>query len=342
MKRRRAIVRSLVALVALALMTATAAVAAPDHATARSSGGDDFTVGFSSGNAASPFLKAISDAIDAVVEREGGSYELKDAQLDPNKQIADIDQLVAEGVDAIAFVAFDARLVGPALERAKDAGIKLIGFDYELNYDGEPPSSPVDGQVLDDRPQMAEGQAAYLDEVLNGQGEVAYIDLGLPVVPLRFSQETFAEELGQNSNLDFVGVFDNLADDIAGGRTQADAAMTQHPDLKAIVTFDDTTALGAARAVTVAGKEGEVVVVGTQLTPAGVKAIKAGTLTASWDSQPIEIGERLGNLIVAAVSGKPDSRWQKTVVAPAKFYDANNIDEWVRWKRQLAALREGD
>lgn len=338
MKKTKTYAASLVALLAL-LSGVAVANAAPDQGASHR--GNEFTVGFSTGTAANPYLKAISDATQAVVERAGGNFELRDAQLDPNKQIADIDQLVAEGVDAIAFVAFDERLVGPALERAKDAGILLFGVVYELNYDGDPPSPPVDGQVLDDRPQVAQDQADYLNEVLSGQGEVVYIDFGLPVSALRFSREAFTDDLAQYSGMDLVGVFENPTDDIAGGRTQADAALTEHQNLNAIVAYNDTTALGAVRAVEAAGKEGDVIIVGSQLQPNGVRAIRNGTLSAAADNQPVLVGKRTGKLIVAAIRGKPESQWQKTVVVPAVFYDESNIDDWVPWTEQLAAIRDG-
>lgn len=315
--------------------------ATADDAPSEAALDEDFTVGFSLATGANPYLATMSESVGAYVQNAGGDFTVVDANLDPNKQIADIDQLVAQGVDAIAFVAFDERSVGPALERAQDAGIKVFAFGFELNYDGEPPSGAVDGQVLDDRPQMAREQAAYLNERLDGGGEVAYIDFGFPVPALQFSYQAFEQDLGQYAELSLVERFENPSDDSAGGRTQADAALTAHPDLDAIVAYSDPTALGAAAAVSSAGKDGEVLVLGTQMQPEGVEAIERGALTASWDGQPVAIGERLGELILAALAGEPESEWRTTVVVEAQAYDESNVDEWLPWSEQLAALRQG-
>jgi len=325
--------------VALAIMggTAVSAAGAPRGVDA-SAKKKNFTVAFSLPTGANPFLKATSDALGAYVKHAGGQYKTTDAHLNPNQQIADIDQLVAEQVDAIALVAFDAKSVGPALRRAHDAGIKVFGVVFDINYDGAPPAAPVDGQVLDDRPQIAKDQAVYVNKRLHGKGQVAYIDFGFPVPALQFSQKAFSQDLDQYRGLDLVGTFKNPTDDTAGGRTQADDALTKYPDLNAIVAYNDTTALGAASAVSAADKTSDVVIVGAQLEPAGATAIKRGKLDASADNQPVVMGTELGKLIIAVVQGKPRSQWHKTVIVPAKFYDKSNIRDWVTWDRQIAAI----
>lgn len=336
MKTHKALVALFVAL-AIVGGTAISAAATPPGVDA-SSETQDFTVAFSLPTGTNPFLKATSDALGAYVKRAGGEYKTTDAHLNPNQQIADIDQLVAQQVDAIALVAFDARSVGPALQRAHDAGIKIFGVVFELNYDGSPPAAPVDGQVLDDRPQIAADQAAYVNEQLGGQGEVAYIDFAVPVPALQFSQQAFADEVDGYQGLDLVETFKNPTDDTAGGRTQADDALTKYPDLTAIAAYNNATSLGAAAAVAAAGKTGDVTVVGAQLEPAGATAIKRGKLAASSDSQPVVMGTKLGKLVVAAVQGKPKARWHRTVIVPAKFYDKTNIQDWVPWDEQIAAI----
>jgi ribose transport system substrate-binding protein len=331
--------RTLVAvLVALAIVGGTAIAAAGAPGGVATGSQKSFTVAFSLPTGANPFLKATSDALRAYVKRAGGDYKTTDAHLNADQQVADIDQLVAQRVDAIALVAFDAQSVGPALRRAQDAGIKVFGVVFEINYNGDPPAAPVDGQVLDDRPQVAKDQAEYVNKTLNGNGQVAYIDFAAPVPALQFSQQAFADDLQKFQGLNLVGTFKNPSDDTAGGRTQAEDALTRYPDLNAIVAYNDTTALGAASAVSAAGKSGKVSLVGAQLEPAGATAIKRGKLGASADNQPVVMGKELGKLVVAAVRGKPKAQWRKTVIVPAKFYDKSNIGEWVPWAKQIAAI----
>ena len=51
-----------------------------------------------------------------------------DAQLDPAKQVTDVDQLVAQKVDLIVVYPLDENSLKPALKRAQDAGIKVLGW----------------------------------------------------------------------------------------------------------------------------------------------------------------------------------------------------------------------
>ncbi len=298
---------------------------------------ESFSVGFSTGSGRTTFLRAIDDALRAYVEQAGGTYETIDAALDVNKQVADIDQLVATGVDAIVVVAIDARAVDAALSRARDAGIKVFAFFHQLNYDGAPPSAPIDGQVLDGRPQMAVEQAAYLADRLDGGAEVVYVDFGIPVPAIGFLRDAFADELS-SQGLTLVETVATPTDDTDGALPLVDAMLTAHRDLGAVVAFSDPTAVGAARAVQSAGRGDDVTVLGTQLLTEGVEAIRAGDVAASWDSQPIELARALSELIIAAMRGEPESEWQRTVIVEPRRYDSTNIDDWVPWEDQIDAI----
>ena len=62
---------------------------------------DSFVVGISTPQGAQPILKATVDAFTAAAELDGITVKTLDAQLDPSKQVTDIDQFVAQQVDAI-------------------------------------------------------------------------------------------------------------------------------------------------------------------------------------------------------------------------------------------------
>jgi D-xylose transport system substrate-binding protein len=52
-----------------------------------------------------------------------------DAQTSPSKQLADIESLITQGVDALIILAQDSAAIGPALDAAEDAGIPVVGYD---------------------------------------------------------------------------------------------------------------------------------------------------------------------------------------------------------------------
>lgn len=70
-------------------------------------------------------------------EELGATVTVFSAENDDPTQIAQIENLISQGVDAIIVVAHDAALVGPVLEQARGAGIKVINYD-RLTTNGTP------------------------------------------------------------------------------------------------------------------------------------------------------------------------------------------------------------
>ena len=63
------------------------------------------------------------------LETAGAEYRSADAQSSSEKQLADIENLIARGVDVLVIVAHDAAALGPALASARSAGIPIIAYD---------------------------------------------------------------------------------------------------------------------------------------------------------------------------------------------------------------------
>src|SRR6516164_8866927 len=68
-------------------------------------------------------------AIKAAIAAGGGSYISADAQSSATKQIADIEALIARGAKALIVLAQDANAIRPAIEKALNEGIPVIGYD---------------------------------------------------------------------------------------------------------------------------------------------------------------------------------------------------------------------
>lgn len=102
---------------------ATAALAAPAaHAKGE-------TVGVSWSNFQEERWKRDEAAIKQALEKAGAKYISADAQGSNEKQIGDIDALITKGAKALIVLAMDTEAVGPAIARAKEAGIPVIAYD---------------------------------------------------------------------------------------------------------------------------------------------------------------------------------------------------------------------
>src|SRR4029450_7317383 len=68
-------------------------------------------------------------AIKAAIAAGGRPYASADAQSNAAKQVADIEALIARGAKALIVRAQDANAVRPAIEKAMNEGIPVIGYD---------------------------------------------------------------------------------------------------------------------------------------------------------------------------------------------------------------------
>jgi len=93
-------------------------------------GGEGLIVGISWNNYAQPrWAKADGPAIIEAVEAAGGSVIETDANDSSEQQLADVDSLIAQGADALIILAKDAAAILPAVQKATEAGIPVIGYD---------------------------------------------------------------------------------------------------------------------------------------------------------------------------------------------------------------------
>lgn len=68
-------------------------------------------------------------AMKSVLDAAGAKYISADAQSSNEKQIADIEGLIARGADALIVLAWDSAAVLSGIEKAKAEGIPVVGYD---------------------------------------------------------------------------------------------------------------------------------------------------------------------------------------------------------------------
>jgi D-xylose transport system substrate-binding protein len=68
-------------------------------------------------------------AMKAAIEAAGDEYISADAQSSAEKQLSDIDALIAQGANALIINAWDKDAIAPAIEKAAAEGIPVVGYD---------------------------------------------------------------------------------------------------------------------------------------------------------------------------------------------------------------------
>lgn len=298
---------------------------------------DGFTVGMTLPTAQNSTIEAIADGLRAEVENAGGKLVTADSQLQIDKQISDIDMFISEEVDAIVVFPLDFPTLKNVLERADKAGIALFAHDALMTNATPETLSPVRAQVVTGRSQQAKEAADFIEQQTGGTGKVAAIGIAAPVNTNIFLLDRFSQQVKQRPNLELVGQKGNPTDDAAGARPLAEGFLTQHPDLSAVFTYNDPSAIGAAAAAAAAGKD--VVVTGFNASQDGLDAVKSGAIDATWDYKPVEIGQTLGRLAIeSAVKGNEVGlNYQMDVAMVTK----KNVDSFVPWDDRVRQIEDG-
>jgi len=68
-------------------------------------------------------------AMKAAIEAAGDEYISADAQSSSEKQLSDVDALIAQGANVLVINAWDKDAIGPAIEKAAAEGIPVVGYD---------------------------------------------------------------------------------------------------------------------------------------------------------------------------------------------------------------------
>ncbi len=109
---------------ALLTTAALAALCVPSAVMAK-----DIVVGVSWSNFQEERWKTDEAAIKAALAPSGAKYISADAQANPTKQLADVEDLISKGATVLVVLAMDNEAILPAVKKATDEGIPVIAYD---------------------------------------------------------------------------------------------------------------------------------------------------------------------------------------------------------------------
>jgi len=216
------------------------------------------------GSLANEFFQHMAEGAKADQAEHSADYDLiingiKNA-TDISEQANLVDQMVAQGVQAIVIAPIDAKALIPALKRAKDTGIIVVNIDSEIDAGAlKQAGSSVPFVGPDNREGAAEVGNVVASKLKPGD-EVAIIE-GIPSALNAQQRLAGFQEAMKKAGMRVVSV--------QGGEWEMDKANTiaaaliiEHPNLKAILCSNDNMALGAVAAVQAAGKTGQILIAG--------------------------------------------------------------------------------
>ncbi len=296
----------------IALTLGAAALLASGCSGTGASGGS-ITIGLAVSTLNNPFFVQLQQGAQEMADKLGAKLTVVDAQNDATNQVNQVQTLVTQGVKAIIINPVDSKQSAPAAKAAEMANIPLISVDRA-----------VDGKVVAEvaSNNVQGGSLAAIELGRATSGEVAHLKGISGASASRDRGQGF--EQGLNSGNIKVAATAVADFDRAKGLNETTNLLQGHPNLKGIFAENDEMALGAIKALGArAGKD--VMVVGFDGTPDGLKAIQDGTLTATIAQQPKVLGEQAVEQAVKAAKGEAV---QQVVDVEVKVVTKKNVAEF--------------
>lgn len=259
-------------------------------------------VGVSWSNFQEERWKTDEAAIKAALEAGGAEYISADAQSSSAKQLADIESLIAQGVDALIILAQDAQAIGPAVQAAADEGIPVVAYD-RLIEDGRA------FYLTFDNVEVGRMQARAVFEAMP-KGNYVMIK-GSPTDPnadfLRGGQQEIIGTAVDGGDIVIVGEAYTDGWLPANAQRNMEQILTANENnVDAVVASNDGTAGGVVAALTAQGMEG-IPVSGQDGDHAALNRVALGTQTVSVWKDARELGKAAGEIAVALSSGTSPS-----------------------------------
>ncbi|RVV97580.1 ABC transporter [Mesobaculum littorinae] len=305
----------------LALGTAMAVgLAATAHAQ------DDKTlesVGISVGLLGNPFFVATIEGITDAAEEINPDVQITavSADYDLNKQVSQIDNFIASGVDIIMLNAVDDSAIAPAVQRAKDAGITVGAFDVSA------PGAEV--TVMTDNVAAGTIACEYIVEQLGGEGNVAIIK-GPSSSSLNDRFRGCSDVFAAADGIEVLSDDQNGMGSRDGGLQVMQGLLTRFSDLDAVFGANDPMALGAQLAARQLNRT-DVIITGVDGAPDTEDALKTegALMKASASQDPYGMAAEAMRLSYDVFQGNPPAEDTK-LIAP-ELITAENVDEYQGW-----------
>jgi D-xylose transport system substrate-binding protein len=239
-------------------------------------------------------------AMKKAIEANGDKYVSADAQASASKQLSDIENLIAQGANALVILTVDKDAIGPAIDKAAAEGIPVVGYDrliedkraYYLTFDNVEVGRQQAKAVFALKP---EGNYAFIkgdkgdpnaDFLLSGTLEVlkAAIDAG----KIKKVGETYTDGWKPDN------AQKNMEQILTAANNKVDAVVSQN----------DGMAGGVIAALSAQGLAGTVPVSGQDGDHAALNRVARGTQTVSVWKDARELGKTAGDIASALAGGK--------------------------------------
>lgn len=269
-------------------------------------------IGFSQGSTIEEHWKTDSVLFSEKISSLGGVVKHVISDNDVEKQISQIEELIKEGVKAIVIIPSDLNKLSPAIEKAREAGVKTIAYDqmikngnldFYISFDNVRAGELQAESVIS---QVAKGNFAYIGGSSSDNNANLEKDGSMNVLNPRIKKGDIDLMIDKRiNNWNPEEAYETIRNYLSSGKK-----------LNAVVVADDGLASGVIQALEEYDLAGLVSVSGQGADLSACQRIVAGTQSATV-YRPIRLlAEKAAEIAFSlAIGQKPETN---SVVASGK------------------------
>ena len=264
---------------------------------------DDYEIVVVPKDSSNPWFVRMKAGVDEFAEANDDNeiYQKGTDEIDATKQAQLVEDLVAQGVDAICVVPVDIESMDAALKKAKDAGIVVIAHEgaalTNVDYDIEAFSNAGYGQFIMDNLAAAMGEegvyTTMVADLTNGSHN-EWADAGVAYQKEAYPNMTLLEANPRVESHDNGDTAYNVAKEL----------FKTYPELKGIMGTSSFDAPGVARAIEELGLVDKAFTSGTGMPADNAELLKSGVVKSLtlWD--PALAGQAMISLALKVLDGE--------------------------------------
>jgi ribose transport system substrate-binding protein len=300
----------------LAAAATLAFVGSADMALAK----DAKKIGLAVANLQANFFNQIKQSVEAYGAEKGIEVITVDAKGDAATQVSQIQDLLAQNIDALIYIPAGATAAAVPVKAAKAAGVPVVNIDR--NADG----APGDTFIATDSVASAKTVCDHILKQAGGAGNMVIIHGQKGTTPEIDRSNGCGQSIAANPGVKVVNEQWSQMWSQDEGFKIAQDMLQADPSISIIFAQADGLALGAAQAVKVANLDHKVWVAGFDGDTAALEALKEGVFDVTATQQTQKMG-RLGvDAAIALVAGEKVPAMQ---LQDATLTTKENVEQFI-------------
>lgn len=227
------------------------------------------------------------------------AFQTGPAVADAAQQVQVIEDVIAQGVDAVTVVPFQPDTVEPVLARAREQGIVVVTHEAATAENIDAGVEAFDNEAYGEQIMMRlaecmgeDGQYVVFVGSLTSESHNQWVDAAIA-----YQQENYPD-------MEWVGDKNESFDDQQNAYETMQELLVTFPDLEGVQGSAATDVVGAGQAIEEAGLADETCVMGTSLASIAGDLIETGAVdaVALWD--PALAGKAMNEIALRILQGE--------------------------------------